>query len=152
MEYVGSDNNKKALWKCQCDCEASTIIITRGTDLRSGKTISCGCISSKGEEKISQLLKENNIPFEKQKTFDSCRFPDTNCLAKFDFFVDNKYLIEYDGIQHYKPTFEELCPKSFEKTKQRDEYKTQWCKENNIILIRIPYFKLNRLKIEDLII
>ena len=42
--------------------------------------------------------------------------------------------------------------KDFEKTKYRDSYKNQWCKENNISLIRIPYTKLKTLTIEDLIL
>jgi hypothetical protein len=41
---------------------------------------------------------EHHIPFEKEKTFDTCRYQNTNAYARFDFFVDNKYIIEYDGI------------------------------------------------------
>jgi sigma54-dependent transcription regulator len=47
LEYVGKDNSRKSLWKCKCDCDAETLIITRGSDLRSGKTISCGCVNFK---------------------------------------------------------------------------------------------------------
>ena len=32
----------------------------------------------------------------------------------------------------------------------RDDYKNQWCKDNNIPLIRIPYLYINNLYIEDL--
>lgn len=38
------------------------------------------------------------------------------------------------------------------KDKELDEYKNQWCKENNIPLIRIPYIHLNDLCIEDLLL
>lgn len=31
-----------------------------------------------------------------------------------------------------------------------DELKNEWCKNNNIALIRIPYTHLNRITIEDL--
>jgi len=58
---------------------------------------------SHGERKIGQLLKENNISFVREKTFESCRFTDTHALARFDFYVDNKYLIEFDGAQHFSP-------------------------------------------------
>jgi hypothetical protein len=47
--------------------------------------------------KIEQLLKENNFSFEREKTFDSCINPKTNKLLRFDFFVNNSYLIEFDG-------------------------------------------------------
>ena len=46
---------------------------------------------------IEKILIKNNLSFEKQKTFEKCRFPDSNYLAKFDFYVENKYLIEFDG-------------------------------------------------------
>ena len=35
-------------------------------------------------------------------------------------------------------------------TKERDAFKNEWCKENNILLIRIPYWHLKDLCIEDL--
>ena len=36
-----NDKSGKARWNCQCEC--GTIILVRGTDLRSGKTKTCGC-------------------------------------------------------------------------------------------------------------
>lgn len=151
IKHVGSDNNRKSLWQCQCDCDAKTLIITRGPDLLSGKTTSCGCIRSIGEEKISLLLTQAGIPFEKEKTFDSCRF-ETGNLARFDFYVNNRYIIEYDGIQHFKPTFEKLNKQAFDTTQQHDIIKTQWCNKHNIPLIRINYLQLKNLTLEDLLI
>lgn len=88
------DSCRSIIWKCQCDCgrivELSTHVLSQGQ-------ISCGCQSSKGELKIAQLLMAADIPFETQKTFDTCIF-DTGWPAKFDFYVNNEYLIEYDGI------------------------------------------------------
>lgn len=150
IEYAGKDNSNKSLWKCECDCLAKTIVIVRGADLKSGKTSSCGCIKSIGEEKIAFLLKQANLPFIKEKTFESCRFPDTNALARFDFYVNDTYLIEYDGIQHFKPTFNQLNENNFLLIQSHDEYKNQWCKENNIPLIRISYIQLKNLTIKDL--
>jgi hypothetical protein len=114
--------------------------------------MSCGCNKSKGELKIAQLLLAAKIPFETQKSFNSCRFPETNRLAKFDFFVNNSYIIEYDGIQHFDERFGWNTNDNYLKNKNRDEYKNQWCKENNIPLIRIPYTKYNTLTLNDLII
>lgn len=45
-----------------------------------------------------QLLKENNIKFEQEKIF--FKFSNGH-VAKFDFFVENSYIIEYDGETHY---------------------------------------------------
>lgn len=35
--------------------------------------------------------------FEQQKTFETCRNQKTNALLKFDFYINNQYLIEFDG-------------------------------------------------------
>lgn len=140
------------IWKCRCNCSNHSIIEVDTHSLISGLTQSCGCMISKGEELIAQLLSAENIPFEKQKTFDTCRYPDSNYPAKFDFYVNNEYIIEFDGIQHFQPIefFNQTI--SHSSLLQKDAYKTQWCKENHIPIIRIPYTKLNNLTIEDLLI
>lgn len=143
------DSNRSVIWKCECEC--GNIIELSSHVLRQGQT-SCGCKKSKGELKIAQLLLKAEIPFETQKTFETCRFPDTKWLAKFDFFVNGKYLIEYDGIQHFDSRFGWNSDENFKKIQFRDEYKTQWCKENNIPLLRIPYTKYDSLTISDLLI
>ena len=142
---------QRPYWHCKCDCGNELDVVI--TDLQSGHTSSCGCNNSKGEMIISQILRENNIPFIQQKTFDTCRFKDTNQLAKFDFYVNNQYLIEFDGIQHFQYSGSGWDNKeNFEKTKEHDNFKNKWCKENNIPLIRIPYTKLKTLKLSDLLL
>lgn len=145
------DLNGEFFWKCQCECGNLTEV--RTSALTSGGTCSCGCNISRGEDKIAELLRLNQISFNTQYTFDLCRFPDTKAKAKFDFYINKKYLIEFDGIQHfeYKNSGWDTEEK-FQKTMQHDRYKNQWCKENNIPLIRIPYTKLDTLCIEDLML
>lgn len=46
---------------------------------------------------ILQLLQSYQIHFVTQKSFENCKFYDSNYYAKFDFYINNKYLIEYDG-------------------------------------------------------
>lgn len=137
------------MWTCQCDC--GEIVTIRSTSLISGNTKSCGkcCHVSHGEQKIINLLQSNNINFEYQKTFDSCRFPTSNLLAKFDFYIDNRYLLEYDGEQHFIDKIN-IFKDPLEKVQQRDQFKNNWCKENNIPLIRIPYTKLETLVFDDI--
>ena len=150
-KFLYSNHNKQAVWQCRCDCGNLTTATTNA--LNFDKKISCGCIKSKGEQKIIELLQKNNIAFEHQKTFDNCIFSDSGRHAIFDFYVDNKYLIEYDGEQHFIAhengwsTTENLL-----KTQKRDAYKNQWCKENNIPLIRIPYTHFENLSISDLLL
>lgn len=144
-------NKKGSIWLCRCKCGNTCEAV--GQYLKAGIKTSCGCLKSKGEQKIIEILNANNIPFEQQKTFSTCRFPETGYLAYFDFYVNNKYLIEYDGQQHfYSNNSGWSTQEQLKETKERDNFKTKWCKDNNIPLIRIPYTKLNTLKLEDLIL
>jgi hypothetical protein len=84
-------------WKCRCKC--GTIKSIRADSLIDETSLSCGCVKfSKGENKIAKILKENDIEFETQKIFDSCRFPKSNIVARFDFYLkEYNTIIEYDG-------------------------------------------------------
>ncbi|TQW40123.1 hypothetical protein D1N77_17140, partial [Clostridioides difficile] len=54
--------------------------------------------------------------------------------------------IEYDGSQHFMPKFN--CSKEdFQKIKYNDEIKNEFCKKNNIPLIRIKYVRSENLNI-----
>lgn len=98
-------------------------------------------------------MTDNNIPFIREATFGTCLFEDTKYPAKFDFWVQGRYLIEYDGEQHFGANSRGWnTEEQFEKTQKHDEYKSNWCKENHIPLIRIPYTKLDTLSIEDLLL
>lgn len=132
-------------WLCKCDCGNETIVLA--SNLVKGNTQSCGLCNEKshGNIKIAQLLDDNNIPYEREKRFDTCK---DKTYLPFDFYINNKYLIEYDGKQH----FDEDSFFDYEGTHKRDLIKTAWCKENNIPLIRIPYTHYNDLCINDLLL
>ena len=134
--------NHSAYWKCQCQC--GKIIEVCSGDLKTGHTRSCGCLrSSKGEDKIRDVLSSLKIDFIQQKVFDNLKYK-TN--LKFDFFLpDYNYCIEYNGIQHYKPVEYFGGEKQFKKQQERDNIKRQWCKDNNIKLIEIPYTDYNKI-------
>lgn len=115
----------------------------------------CDCLrfQSKGVIKIQKILKENNILFETEKSFQNCISPKGN-LLKFDFWVNNNYLIEYDGEQHFTPQSFGGKRSGEERLKEYqlyDKIKNDWCKDNNIILIRIPYTHLINITINDLL-
>ena len=139
------------VWHCKCDCgnehDVSSAL------LRNGSVISCGCHKrSLGEITIANLLKKNNIIFEEQKKFDNCYNINTNRPFFFDFYINNQYLIEFDGEQHYQPSTGFFTQEKVQEIQQRDALKNQWCKDNNIPLIRIPYWHLKDLKLEDLLL
>ena len=116
----------------------------------------CDCNKqiSIGAFKIKTILDENNIPYEQEKKFDTCLSPKGNKL-KFDFYINNQYLLEYDGEQHFKPECFHSNVNGEEKLKLQQEYdiiKNEWCKNNNIKLIRIPYTELANFELKDLLL
>lgn len=147
IEY-SHNKNKKRIWKCQCDC--GNITYVSGSDLKTQHTMSCGCFkSSRGEYIINQLLQNANIPFVREQMFDDCL---NKKKLRFDFYVNNLYLIEFDGIQHFEPIELWGGDESLIKNQKRDIIKNIYCQNNNIPLIRIPYTKIDTITIEDLLL
>lgn len=94
-------------------------------------------MNSKGEKQISEILEKLNIKFKREYKFDNCK--NINVLS-FDFYLpDYNFCIEYDGKQHYEPNDFFGGINSFEKIKHNDKIKNEYCKNNNIHLIRIRY-------------
>ena len=132
-------------WHCRCQCGREKDVL--GLSLKNKRSLSCGNHNniSKGNVKISEILDEAEISYELEKKFNSCK--DITYLP-FDFFVENKYLIEYDGEQHYNKN----SIFDYEYTHKHDLIKSQWCKKNKIPLIRIPYTKYDSLCLQDLLL
>ncbi len=107
------------------------------------------CNSSKGELFIAKILDKMKVEYELQYVYDNCR--DKKPLP-FDFYLpDYNLLIEYDGKQHFEPVDfagkgKKWANKQFEYIQQNDKIKTQYCKNNNIKLLRIPYWKFDSIK------
>ena len=138
-------------WLCKCEC--GNITSVRTSHLTSGLIQTCGCQKmSHGELKIRDILLQNSISFEQEKTFSDCKNSKTNKSFRYDFFVDKKYLIEFHGIQHYQDRDSEIFTDTLEEIQERDAQKIKWAKENNIPLIVIPYSKYNTLSLEDLLL
>ena len=102
------------------------------------------CSSSKGEKKITNYLTINNIQFNSQKIFVGCRniYP-----LKFDFYLsDYNLCIEYDGELHYIQSRYSGSEDKLKLTQYCDNIKTQYCLDNNIKLLRIPYWDFNNIE------
>lgn len=149
IKREGSDKNGQAKWVCRCDCGNSNDIIVLGNNLRRGHTTSCGCDRrSKGEKKIIELLHKDNIPFIPEKTM--FRYENGN-RSTFDFYIEDKYLIEYDGETHYRSNIHGWHnEEQLSRQQERDMIKNEWCRANKVPLIRIPYWYYKNLCIEDL--
>lgn len=97
------------------------------------------CKKSKKMNEICLILEKNNIYYENEKTIKGC-VSKNNKLLYFDIFIESKNLaIEYDGEQHFRPVENWGGEKSLKEVKERDAIKNQFCKNNNIELIRISY-------------
>ena len=137
IEEAGRNSQGRTLWKCQCDCGNTTI--TTGKNLRRGYTSSCGCLVSKGEQKIKQVLAAEKISFETQKTFEDLRSDKGNLLL-FDFYLpEYNVLIECQGQQHSEVVEHFGGISEFQIRQKRDNLKREYCKDHNIKLIEIPY-------------
>ena len=95
------------------------------------------CKTSKGELEIQRILYNKNIKYITQYTFDNCK---NKRKLPFDFYLpDYNMCIEFDGKQHYETIKYWGGEETLIKTKNNDKIKTNYCKNNNIKLIRIKY-------------
>ena len=143
--------SRSVIWECKCDC--GKIVYLPSSDLCRGHSKSCGCQRhmSFGESKIKDILHKNNIDFIQEWLCKDLVFSDSGYQARFDFYVNNSYIIEYDGIQHFiQGSGKYDNPQKFRITQNHDKIKNQYCFENNIPIIRIPYTELENITLEAL--
>ena len=130
----------RRLYLCKCDC-GNEIIVPSGS-LLNGHTSSCGCLISYYNMYIKKFLEKHQIIHKPEYTviIDGKHY-------RYDFYLPEYNLcIEYDGQQHYEPVrfpgmnIEDV-EINFKKTQEHDKIKTRYCRENNINLLRIPYWE-----------
>jgi len=138
--------NRK-VYLCQCDCGNTTYVSS--SSLTTNHTLSCGCLTSYYNSYIANFLEELNIEYIAEY-----RVKIDNCQYRFDFYLPKYNLfIEYDGSQHYNSRFyigiyksEEIGIQKFNEAKNRDTIKNEYCKNNGINLLRIPYWQSDNIK------
>lgn len=132
-------NNQKLDIKCKCGEKFVTDLATfKGKNkIRCDK---CTKKQSSYSRLVEDFLIKNNIVFIKEYRFKNCR----NILPlPFDFYLPKlKVCIEVDGELHYEPSRFKSSEENFAKTLFRDSIKSDFCKKNNIKLIRIPYYEI----------
>jgi len=141
-------------WWCQCSCGAIKSVCSG--ELKCGKTQSCGHVKSRGEEKISKILSENNIKFRKEQIFNDLKSK-KDAFLRYDFSVLDSnnniiFLIEFDGIQHFEEYYGSWSESNpLIERQYYDQIKNKYALDNNILLYRIPYTEYkNLVTIEDL--
>lgn len=108
------------------------------------------CSASKGEASIARWLNEHGIKYEREFHPNGCK--DIGRL-RFDFCISTSngfILCEYNGIQHYEPVDfaskgAEWASKQLITMQQRDKIKKEYCLENGIDLLIIPYTEFDNI-------
>lgn len=94
----------------------------------------CSNADNHGEKLVEDYLKEHNYSYNSQQTFKNLI---DKLLLRFDFsIIENekiKYVIEHDGKYHNR--------NDRKLSKQHDDLKNEYCKENNIPLLRIDNYE-----------
>lgn len=137
--------------KLEIRCACNEVFSTDFNSFKNNNQMSCRKCSntfSKGEQLIENYLIDNNFTYEKQFKFNDLLAPNKKHFLKFDFAVKeniNIVLIEFDGKQHYQPVDFFGGEKAFLDLKRNDSSKNLYCEDNNIPLIRIPYYEIDNI-------
>ena len=126
--------------------ECGEIFETSYSAFKAGKFRCSKCSNSISlfEYKTKEFLDSLNIKYIKEYSFYDCK--DILPLP-FDFYLtDLNKIIEIDGQQHFveKAFFHNREVADFTKTLLHDNIKNEYCKKNNISIIRIPYYDFNK--------
>lgn len=104
------------------------------------------CNESKGEKRIREILVKNKLIFKSQYEFNNL-FGTGNGKLKFDFVLLKQekpvFIIEYDGEFHYKKFYKD---DGHETLLVHDQIKNKYCEQNNIPLLRIPYWEFDTIE------
>lgn len=143
-------NNQLLLWKCLNDGCGEEFKMCWGNILQ-GQNCSY-CKESKGERKINTWLKQESLPYDKQYTFEDL-IGINGGLLRFDSVVFSdkeksklKMIIEYDGKQHFECIKGWQTEEQFKLQQYHDKLKNEYCKTNNIKLLRIPYWDFDNIE------
>ena len=144
---MGNFNQPDILCECKCGEEYWCKFNLWKHD-HLGLCPTCRKTSSRYEEFVVEFLKNNDIEFIRQYRFDDCR---NLKPLPFDFYLP-KYncCIEVDGEQHFEEHsqhyYGENADEKFKERKKFDKIKDDYCKNKNILLIRIPYTEFKKEK------
>lgn len=145
VEVIGDYIDSETPIECKC-LLCDNIWYPRPLNLLSG----CGCPKcnkpSKGEITIEEILKINNILYEKQKRFSGLVGIGYKLLS-YDFYLPNKnILIEFQGQQHEKPIEFFGGEEKFKVQKEHDKRKREYAKLHNINLLEIWYYDVDNIE------
>lgn len=143
IEVLGEYTNNATKILCRCKIDDSKWFPTPN-DLLTGRGCPM-CNSSKGEKRIANYFKDNNIDFIPQKMFDNLVGVNGGSLS-YDFYLP-KYnlLIEYQG-EYHDHSVPSQTDFEFALQQEHDKRKREYAKENNIQLLEIWYWDFDNIE------
>lgn len=85
---------------------------------------------------VEEALRSFGVEYVKEKRFQGCK---NRSYLPFDFYIKGVGCIEVDGQHHYKNIQGRT---TLEEVQHNDNIKNQYCKENGIPLLRLPYWEI----------
>jgi ferredoxin-like protein FixX/very-short-patch-repair endonuclease len=90
------------------------------------------CHASSYEKIVMKCLDDRGLKYDKEKVFKDLAY---DGFLRFDFYIPSlKLCIEVNGAQHYKPVDFYGGEEEFEKMKERDTMKVEYCSNNDLSL------------------
>lgn len=139
---VSPSSHKKYKFICpECNHEWNV----RVYNVSNNETWCPQCSASKGEQKINNCLRLNNIDFIPQKEFSGLLGLGNGDLS-YDFYIpEYNLLIEYQGEYHDGNTTNQT-KKEFKTQQEHDRRKKEYAKDNNIKLLEIWYYDFDNIE------
>lgn len=105
--------------------------------------------TSKGMQRVIQVLNDMKIPFCREKRFLECK--DKRQLP-FDIYIQSlNAIFEFDGEQHFNAVSRWGGPAKLLKCQEHDKIKNEFCEKKAIHLLRIAYTENTLVKVKSII-
>ena len=151
-----STEYKSARTKLEFKCSCGESYFTRLNGVVYQNNTRCNRCSKKQSQSsydTEQICIKYKFNYKLEYLFNDCK---NKRRLPFDCVIldeDNnvKFVIELDGKQHFEPVRfngvqDEIAVETYKYTKNNDKVKDMYCVNNNIKLLRIPYWEFNNIE------
>lgn len=148
IEVIGRYTNTHSKIKCRCKIDGTVWDAIPANLLN--KSAGCPtCNISVGERTLLDILKKLNISYIPQYSIPDCKYIKSLRFDAFD--IRNNIAFEFNGEQHYFPVDfagkgKEWAENEFDLVQKRDLIKIEYCKNNNIPMVIVPYWEKNNME------
>jgi len=140
-ENMDETSTPSRMWTCKCAC--GNIVLLSEIEILN-EHCQRACLDTRGELCAADLFEELDLEYQAMKKFDDFKYT-------FDFYLPyHDIVIECDGAQHFRAKNNDWDSDfKLQEMRERDEAKTKYCREHDIMLYRICFWdheKINQLK------